>query len=103
MSSIFKKAEKKIESIQPIIKRDQLMNTIPPNTYDCPNNELLGHMIEWRWRFFNINEHQFVEISQKHHNKERLYVDGNGQMIEKIIGDEWNKYIVDEKYYYTEV
>jgi len=102
MTSIFKKAEKQINDTQPIIKREQLMKTIPPNTFDCPNIELLEHMIEWRWRFFNINGQQFVEISQKHQGKPRMYADGNGTMCEKKIGDEWNQYIIDEKYYYTD-
>lgn len=101
MSSIFTRSVT-MESLQPIIKKEQLMEIIPPNAYDRENTELGAHMIEWRWRFFNINGHNFVEISQKNHDKERMYVDGNGNLCEKKIGDEWNQYIVDEKYYYVD-
>lgn len=101
MSSIFSRSTN-IESVQPIIKREQLMEIIPPNTYDRPNSEMIAHMIEWRWRFFNIDGHDFVEMSQKYHDNDRLYVDGNGNLCKKTIGDEWDQYIIDEKYFYAE-
>lgn len=94
--SIFKK------SSESTINIGDLMKTIPPNTMPHEDPELMKTMIEWRWRFFNINGHHFVEISKKKPEDKRLYVNSNGDMIEKEIDDIWNQYIEKEKYYYTE-
>ena len=85
-----------------VISKDLLAQNIPQDSLDKPIDALALKCVEWRWRFFKIDERNFIEISQKYPDQERKYIDNTGKWIECNIGDEWNKYCVSSKYYYCD-
>ena len=81
----------------------QIHNSIPDNATDIPDLKLLETHIEHRWRFFTINNRNLIEISIKHPNKDRKYVNSDGKWINFNLDSSWERYLKSSKYYYSKV
>ena len=81
----------------------QLCNSIPSFAIDKYDDQLITTHIEHRWRFFNINSRKLVEITVKHPNKERKYINSCGEWVEFNLDSIWEKYITSSKYYYSKI
>jgi hypothetical protein len=99
MKSIFSKPN--IESDKAILSHDDIMKTIPKSATSAKKNNFLTNVIEWRWRFFDIDGEKKIEISYLANNK-RIYIDNIGNKIEYDVGDEWDKYVTNTLYAYAE-
>jgi hypothetical protein len=108
MSNIFE--ENKLDSIsdntaaEPDNKLtiDNINKSIPTHAINEQNIELLKTHIEHRWRFFNINNRKLVEISVKHPDKDRLYVNSSGSWINFNLDPKYDVYVTSAKYCYTQ-
>lgn len=82
---------------------DEIKKTIPPNAINQPRPDLITTHTEWRWRFFNINGRKLIEMSCKHPNKPRTFMDISG--IWSITDEneliEFEKFIQQQSYYYV--
>ncbi len=85
------------------LKMDDVINSIPQDSFDKPNIQLQQTNTEWRWRLFDINDRKVIEITYKHPNKPRMYKDNQGNWIEYTLDKEWiwDKYLTYSKYYYS--
>lgn len=83
------------------LKMEELQEAIPSNSYDQPNVEYAKTHTEWRWRFFEIGDRRYVEITYKHPDKSRVYKNNHGEWITCELDDKWNKYVRYSKYYYS--
>jgi hypothetical protein len=81
---------------------DQLYETIPKNYLDNPNSEYRKTMIEWRWRFLEINGKKFVEISSCKPNDTRKYINKQGKLVEKNVDKFFDKFVTKQCFYYTD-
>lgn len=82
-----------------------MIRTIPE---DCLNKPLENWKScknkEWRWRFFEINGSQFIEISNIDKSGTISYINKSGDIVKKTkpeIGPEYDKYVKKTYYYYT--
>jgi hypothetical protein len=96
--SIFEKCEKK----KRYISKNKLLDSIPFDSYESGNNVLKKDHIEWRWRFYRINNKNIVEISRKNPGESRMFVDKDGDWCRTEIPNKWEKFMTNEKYYYVE-
>lgn len=80
---------------------DDINKTIPQDAQDKPNEILRNKQTEWRWRFYIINDNKYIEMSRKDPDKERQYMDISGEWINYEIMEDLEKYITNEKYYYS--
>lgn len=86
---------------------EQLNNIIPKNTYDHPQENMRSdknNLTEWRMRKYQINniiyyEFSFIQPNEK--NNKRLYLNNECQYVEKEIDSSYDKYVIEEKYWYT--
>jgi hypothetical protein len=83
------------------LSREYIYKSIPNNASNKPDLNLVKTQIEHRWRFFNINNRKLVEISIKHPNKERLYINSTGEWTSFVLDSKWDMYVTSAKYYYT--
>jgi hypothetical protein len=83
-----------------ILDYNDILKEIPNNCSNCEIKELQKTHTEWRWRFFTINCVNFVEISNKQPNKNRMYMDNTGEWVNYNVNEKWKKYLVKSKYYY---
>lgn len=93
MSNIFYKKKK-------IIKKDDILNNIPIVHFNEPQKNIKDKQ-EWRWRIYNINLEEYIEIS-KIENNIRLYLDPNGEWVEREISNYYDKYLKREIYAYLD-
>jgi len=84
-----------------ILSKDYIYKSIPKTALDKPDLKLKDNHIEHRWRFFNIHNRKLVEISVKHPNKERKYINSLGEWIVYNLDNRWDIYLTSVKYYYT--
>jgi hypothetical protein len=89
------------DDVTTILKLSEIMKTIPKNTKDKQDSELSKKYVEWRWRFFDVNGRNLIEISRKDPNGERLYTDKNGSWIHFQLDNKWEKYLKKSLYYYS--
>jgi uncharacterized protein (DUF1499 family) len=99
--AINKNEDKNDEDDRIIFSYDDIMKSIPKNSFNKPNIKLLKTMTERRWRFFKYGDRKLVEISKKEPMKDRLYIDIYGKWIHYSVPDIWDKYLISEKYYYV--
>ena len=85
-----------------ILDKDILQNCIP-STAQEQRQKMSESMIEWRWRFYNINQRKMVEISY-YDGEKRIYTDYNGNEIEYDENElkSWEQFIVKTLYAYVE-
>lgn len=106
-SSIFLKrteldeSGEKIDSI-PLTKCD-VISSIPKNFVKKEDTELSKNNTEWRWRIFKFpnKKNEVVEISFKKPNEKRMYINRTGEWVNRDINSEFNKFVVDEYYVYS--
>jgi hypothetical protein len=79
---------------------ENILDLIPKNHYKKPIEELRNNKTEWRWRIYKIGNKQYLETSQLKNN-ERLYATEEYKWVIRNIDLQYDKYIVDEFYYYT--
>lgn len=79
----------------------EIQKSIPIGASDKPNSELEKTHTEWRWRFFNMEGRNLVEISQKKINNNRIYIDNTGKWIYFELDNNWEQYITESKYFYV--
>lgn len=84
------------------LTRDYIYKSIPKSACNIPDPELAKVRIEHRWRFFNINNRKLVEISIKHPNKERKYINSSGEWMDFNLDNRWDVYLTSAKYYYAD-
>jgi len=84
-----------------MLSLEDIKKSIPQNALSQPDSNLQLTRTEWRWRFFNFNGRQLIEISWKEPNTDRVYVDNTGRWINYSLDKEWEKYITNAKYFYV--
>jgi len=85
------------------LKYDDILKSIPEFAYKKEQVNL-QHMIEYRWRFYNINNKKHIEISKiiPNTNRVRLYLLGQDIWEPKHINKIFDNFIIDDYYYYCE-
>lgn len=81
-----------------------IINSIPEPYYKESKYELKSIAVEWRWRFYKINNKTHVEMSFTEPNSnKRSYLNKNEEYItyDIDIDKEYKKYLIDEYYFYT--
>lgn len=79
-----------------------IIKTIPENSFNEPQEELKKTKVESRWRILEINDKKYVEISFLDLNNKRTFVDKYGDFVESVVDDKYNKYVVASYYYYSD-
>jgi hypothetical protein len=88
---------------KPKLSIQEIINNIPKPNFDKPDLAKRKKHIEWRWRIYNINKKNLVEISFfDPKNKKRLFVNDKGEYVEREIPCEFNTMVAKEYYYYAE-
>lgn len=83
--------------------KENLKNSIPINALDKPNNDMNKTYIEWRWRIFDINGKEYVEISYKKPNDKRMFINKYSEWTDKTPDEDFDCYITKQYYSYTEL
>jgi len=109
MNNVFIKVNKKnyrindtyhCSSSTQISKKDML-KTIPSTATATVNLLKRLNNIEWRWRIYNINNHEFIEISCLS-NGERRFLNNDNKWIKYSESlNEFEKFITTTYYYYS--
>ena len=83
-----------------------IYSTIPDTNIITPADADVwkkNKLVEWRWRFININSKRLAEISYLRYDiDKRMYQSKSGQWVHRIVPDEINKYVVEQYYFYTD-
>jgi hypothetical protein len=91
-------------SICTILNSYDLNNMIPKSATTQRQNVIPNNTIEWRWRFFNINNRKLIEISYlDSNNNKRIYTDYTGNKIEYDIDCKWDVYLTKVLYAYASI
>lgn len=92
------------ETCSPLSKKE-IMESIPENCLKVQNVDLSKTNAEWRWRFFKFpnKKNEVIEMSYKQPNKNRKYINKDGEWVEREIGDEFDKFVISEYYHYTPI
>lgn len=80
---------------------EEFKKIIPKSYSNKKNDKLRNHMTEWRWRIYNINNKKYTEISMMEPKKKRLYLNKYKKWTEENIEPIYDKYIIQEYYYYS--
>lgn len=85
------------------ISRKDIIQMIPKDCLKQPNEKLAMTNTEWRWRVFKLPNkiNESIEISLKHPNEERKYINKNGEWIYSNVPKEFDSYVTCEYYYYN--
>lgn len=84
-----------------ILDLKDIVQSIPQTATKQPDSNLSKTCVEWRWRFYNINNRKMIEISKKEPNKERIYMNNSSKWTEYNLDDSFDKFIVDTHYCYV--
>jgi hypothetical protein len=77
---------------------------IPWSSTTPKKSVIPDNTIEWRWRFFNINNRKLIEISYlDSNNGKRIYTDYSGNKIEYDLDNKWDAYLTKILYAYAKV
>lgn len=95
--------KKKRENIttKKILSKEEILSSIPIDSFDHEKKDLQENKTEYRWRILNIENigNEIIEISIKYPNKNRLYLNQSGEWIE-YDSQNYDKYVVKSYYYY---
>jgi len=85
------------------LSKEEILGSIPENALKTTDSELSKTHIEWRWRIFEIpnRPNKLIEISFKKPNNERMYINKSGSWTNSEVGNEYDKFVVDEYYTYS--
>jgi hypothetical protein len=92
--------QKDIKREEHKLEYNEIMNTMPDETYSQEQEDLKQKYIEWRWRFFQIGDKKFVEISSSNANN-RKYFDKYGRWTDVHVDPSFNQYLTKQTFYYT--
>ena len=84
------------------INKKDIFNSIPKNALDYSDEELKKTNTEWRWRIYNIDDKEYIEISYTKDGKQ-LFLNHDNKWIsypENMLKS-YKKSIIKEYYYYT--
>jgi hypothetical protein len=79
--------------------KEDILNTLPDIVYNSKQDKFKDK-IEWRWRLYNINSREFIEISKKTETGERIYINNDSKWVNRNIPNKFNKYIEKDFYAY---
>lgn len=102
-NSIFISHSEGSQDISGKITLTNILNLIPENsTKDQIINWKKSYKTEWRWRFLGLNpERKVVEISFINSDNKRVYFNRYGNWVERNIDPEYDKFVIDQYFYYT--
>jgi hypothetical protein len=83
--------------------KENLKNSIPVNALKKPDDNMCKTYVEWRWRIFDINSKEYVEISYKKPNDKKMFINKYSEWTDKIPDEEFDKCVTIEYYSYTEL
>ena len=89
------------------VSKVEILKSIPTGAIKTEQKELKETHTEWRWRIFkfpkgtNGETKESIEISYQKPNQDRLYVNKNGEWVNREIGPEFDKFVVDQFYHYA--
>ncbi len=94
-------SDEKITSIP--LTRCDVINSIPKNFVKEVNQNLSKNNTEWRWRIFRFpdRKNEVVEISFQKPGEKRMFINRTGEWVHRVIGQEFDKFVVDEYYVYS--
>jgi len=104
INNIFITQDEKIkDTIAGKITYTDILNVIPENSYNVPNENLRkNYKTEWRWRFLKLPDDRLtIEISYITKDNVRIYFNNNGKWVERYIDPIYNNYVIKEYYYYS--
>ncbi len=87
-----------------VLYKDQVIDNIPEGAINQPDKEKQKIFTEFRWRFYEINNKEYCEISYKEPNKNRQYKNKNGEWVErdeKDIDNKFNQQVKKEYFIYS--
>ena len=101
MGKIFEKYTE--ETNRFALSREEVAKSIPRDATKQPNKELSLTKTEWRWRIFKIPniKNEFVEISKKIPNEDRLYLNKSEEWTTCIVDKAFDNFVAHSYYYYT--
>jgi uncharacterized FlgJ-related protein len=85
------------------VNKKEILNSIPENATNHPDEEQKKSKTEWRWRVYKINGKEYIEISFTKNNK-KLFLNHLNKWIsfQESELEKYKNFIVKEYYYYTE-
>jgi hypothetical protein len=96
-----KKKDKDIIADKKILSKEEILSSIPNNSFDSEQKDLQEIKTEYRWRIMNIEnvENEIIEISIKNPNENRSYLNQRGEWIE-YDSQIYDKYVTKSFYHY---
>lgn len=84
------------------INKLQIMDTIPKGSVKVEQTRLINKgFTEWRWRIYHFDNKDFVEISKKEKDTDRIYLSKDRKWIKYSLPDIYLTKIKDTYYYYA--
>lgn len=85
------------------INKNDIKNMIPAGSLKEKDNIKKSHMIEFRWKLYNIKDiGTYIEISKKYPGKNRVFLNKYGKWIETYVSKQYSIYCTEKHYYYTD-
>jgi len=85
-----------------IVQFDKIYQVVPKTAIDKSNEELKKIRTEWCFKKYSINNKIFVTINFKLPDSDKIfYIDENGERIIFELGNEYDEFIVEQKYWYA--
>lgn len=81
---------------------NEILKTIPENSFHTPQADMKKTKIEHRWRILQINNKKYVEISFLSSDNKRTFINKYGEFIQSNVDEKYNDYVVDIYYYYSD-
>lgn len=85
------------------VTKTTILQTIPDRTVQYDKEWRKKKMVQWKWRFLDINNSSVVEISYKkwNSNKTKYYLNKQNKWVTRTIDPIYDKYVTEIYYYYT--
>jgi len=98
---IKKKDDETTENI--VLSKEEVLNSIPKSATEKCNKELALTHNEYRWRIIKLPDKnkEFVEISMKPPNKNRLFMSQNTSWIEHDQDNVYDQFVIKSYFYYA--
>ena len=102
-NSIFISHSEGSQDISGKVTMTNIFNLIPENSIKTPISDWKKkYQNEWLWRFLELNPNRkVVEISFMNKDSKRMYFNRYGIWVEREIDPLYDKYVIDQYYYYT--
>lgn len=82
--------------------KTEILNSIPKDATNEPDSTKGKTMIEWRWRIFKIpnKANETIEISKKHPDQQREYINKFGDWVKTDVDAFFDKFVTKQYYAY---